>query len=706
MTMRFRPTLTRISIRGSFFLAFAVIAGMAVLISAGAFLMLGQLGHVTDELSSRDIPRLTASLQLENQSTGLSAEAPGLLTSETETVLQERSKSMIELQRTASIKLGQIADLGGDKTVVAAMKETVGDIDQMITRLGSAAKERMDAAAQREERYRLLQETHRALVDLAMPAMLAAQAQVKAALATASSADGEIASATRTAEQLSNVIADGNLLAADLMAAISASTAVSLDSVQKRFGAVQARLKSSLGAMDESGAGSKIKQAALKLMALGVGKAGIFEIRQKELDANDFGQLVLDETRKFNIGLAVSVKKLVEDVQAETDAASLRAHQKILFATALMMGLGALTIAGSVLFVWLYVGRNVLRRIGGIQHAMQRLSDGDLEAEIEYASAADEVGIMARSLNVFRDSMIRARSLSAEQELDRTAKAERTARIEARIISFEEAIQTALESLTTSANTMQTTAQCMSESADQSNALVRSVASAAEKASVNVQTVSSNTEQLSSSISEISQQVATSAEITNNAVAQANSTDTAMQRLTNGASRISDIVTLIQSIASQTNLLALNATIEAARAGNAGKGFAVVASEVKMLADQTAKATDQVRPQITEMQQVTVSAVDAIRSIGRTIGNINEVASAIAAAVEQQGAATHEIARNIQYAAGGTREVSTHIIGVSQASEDARSAAMSVLEASNGLRRKSQLLRSEIDAFLVSIREA
>ena len=246
----------------------------------------------------------------------------------------------------------------------------------------------------------------------------------------------------------------------------------------------------------------------------------------------------------------------------------------------------------------------------------------------------------------------------------------------------------------------------MSATADQSSALVSAVASAAEETSVNVQTVSSGTEELSSSIAEIGRQVVTSAEIARKAVDEAGATDTTMQGLADNAARISVVVDLIQTIASQTNLLALNATIEAARAGEAGRGFAVVATEVKSLATQTAKATDEIRQQIVSMQEVTTTAVSAIRNISTTIGEINNVTTAIAAAVEEQGAATREIARNIQHAAGGTSEVSSNIVGVSNASSEAGAAAGEVLSASDALRREAEVLRAEIDAFLSNIRAA
>lgn len=215
-----------------------------------------------------------------------------------------------------------------------------------------------------------------------------------------------------------------------------------------------------------------------------------------------------------------------------------------------------------------------------------------------------------------------------------------------------------------------------------------------------------STELLSSSITGIGRQVSTSAQIARKAVNEAGVTDATMLGLADNAGRIGLVIDLIQSIASQTNLLALNANIEAARAGAAGRGFAVVASEVKNLADQTANATDEIQSQIASMQQAAASAVRAIRSIGSTIGEINEVAVAIAAAVEQQGTATHEIARNVQEAAAGTREVSSNIVGVSQASADAGAAAGKVLNASGELRRQAQLLSEEIDTFLSGIRAA
>ena len=696
----------RWGVRGSLFAAFAAIAGMAIVISAGAGMVLDHLSGTMMDLSGRDIPRLAASLQLAAQSASLAGQGPALLASRSEEGLNERARKMKETQAVTLEKLGEIIELGADKAVVDALGETVKNIDEMIKSLGAAARERLEAAAQHEKQYDALRSAQAGFVAAAAPAMTDAQAQISSILEQAKLSPDDAAQAARAVDHLGSAVASSHLMASEMIAALSANGSDTLEAIEKEFKATQARVKSSLDLLPKNARNAALRDAALKLLALGEGKTSVFKLRQKELDANDYGQVALEESRKLNVGLGISVKQLVDGVQTETDASTWQARKEISLATTVMLALGGLTFIGSALFVWLYVGRNILRRIGSLQRSMQLLSDGDLESEIYRSSQHDEIAAMANALQIFRESMIEARALGADQDKDRIAKAERTSRMEARIVEFEATVRTALDSLQKSANSMQSTAQSMSATADQSSALVNAVASAAEETSVNVQTVSSGTEELSSSISEIGRQVVASAQIARKAVDEAGQTDATMQGLAENAGRISVVVDLIQTIASQTNLLALNATIEAARAGEAGRGFAVVASEVKSLANQTAKATDEIRSQIANMQTVTTSAVSAIRNISQTISEINEVTTAIAAAVEEQGAATREIARNIQHAAGGTSEVSSNIVGVSTASAEAGSAASEVLSASGALRREADVLRSEIDAFLSNIRAA
>ena len=696
----------KFGVRGSLFAAFAVIAGMAIVISAGAGLVLGHLGGMMVDLSGRDIPRLAATLQLSAQSASLASQGPALLAARSEEALNERSKKMKETQTIALQKLGEIVELGADKTIATALTETVKNIDDMIKSLGTAARERLEVAALHEKQYAALRKAQTSFVAASSPAMMDDQSQINAILGSANLSTDDAAEAARGVELLGNVVASTNLMASDMTAALSANSSDTLEAIEKEFKETQARVKSNLELLPKNAGTKALSEAALKLLALGEGKTRVFKIRQQELDADDYGQTILEETRKLNVGLGISVQQLVEGVQKETDTSTWQARQEISFATKAMLAAGLLTLVGSILFVWLYVGRNILRRIRSLQRSMQLLSDGDLESEIYQSHQRDEIAAMANSLHVFRESMIESRALSTDQDRDRIAKAERASRMEARIVEFETTVRTALDSLQEAAGSMQTTAQSMSATADQSSALVSAVASAAEETSVNVQTVSSGTEELSSSIEEIGRQVVTSAEIARKAVEEAGTTDATMQGLADNAARISVVVDLIQTIASQTNLLALNATIEAARAGEAGRGFAVVASEVKSLATQTAKATDEIRQQIVSMQTVTTSAVTAIRSIGNTISEINEVTTAIAAAVEQQGAATGEISGNVQQAANGTRDVSDNITGVARASGEAGAAASKLLNAANGLSSQSEQLRGAVDSFLGSIRAA
>ncbi|MGY4304238.1 methyl-accepting chemotaxis protein [Bradyrhizobium sp. USDA 4369] len=700
---RLRP---RWGVRGSLFAAFAVIAGMAIAISIAAGLMLRHIGGTMVELSSRDIPRLTSSLQLLAQSSSLASLGPALLGSQSEDALNDRLKKMQEIQKVTQQRLAEISALGADKSVVAPLAETIKNINEANQSLVSAARERLTVAATHNQQYDALRKAQEEFTKAANEPMLDAQTQLNAVLGAADVSADDATAAARFVEQLGNVTASGNLIVAQMAAALSANDSETLEAIERQFKDALAQLKSNLELLP-SGRGTKaIQDAALKLAALGEGKGRVFKTREKELDSNDYGQTVLEETRKLNVGLEISVQQLVEGVRKSTEGATSTAGRDIELATLGMAAAGAATLLGSVLFVWLYVGGNILRRIKRLQQAMQLLSSGDLDTEIQASKQHDEIGAMVDTLQVFRENMVRARTLAAEQDRENAAKAERATRMEARIAEFEAMVRSALANLQSSATAMQTTAQSMSQTADQSNSLVNAVAAAAEETSVNVQTVSAGTEQLSSSIAEIGRQVVTSAQIAKKAVEEAGATDSTMQGLADNASRVSVVVDLIQAIASQTNLLALNATIEAARAGEAGRGFAVVAQEVKSLASQTAKATDEIRTQIAGMQQVASTAVSAIRNIGETIAEIDNVTTAIAAAVEEQGTATREIARNIQQAASGTSEVSNNITGVSSASAQAGTSANEVLSASEALRREADTLRAEVDAFLTNIRAA
>ncbi|MET4119104.1 methyl-accepting chemotaxis protein [Bradyrhizobium sp. JR1.5] len=297
-------------------------------------------------------------------------------------------------------------------------------------------------------------------------------------------------------------------------------------------------------------------------------------------------------------------------------------------------------------------------------------------------------------------------AISVYQEAMLAEREKRQEKVSTAIQSFDGRIRTVLDTVSGSARNLQSAANALASSASQSTQQSTAVAAASEEASANVQAVAASTEQLTSSIKEISRQVSESTRIAQAAVDQAARSGTTIQGLAKAAQRIGDVVELISSIAGQTNLLALNATIEAARAGEAGRGFAVVASEVKALAEQTAKATGEIGAQIQAIQGATKESVGAIQDIGGTIGSVSEIATMIAAAVEEQGVATAEIARNIQQAARGTQEVSGNISGVSQAATDTRMTASGLLQASDELSGQAEAVRSEVEQFLAVIRAA
>ena len=366
--------------------------------------------------------------------------------------------------------------------------------------------------------------------------------------------------------------------------------------------------------------------------------------------------------------------------------------------------LGIAIVAGSI--AWL-IGRSISRPLNQLGARMQALADGSLEAEIPGVGRGDEIGAMAATVQIFKDNAVRIRGLEkAEAETQARAAAERRAAMEGIASDFERSVNGIVRSVSAAAAGMQATAQSMTSTASDASARAATVGAASDSASSNVGTVAAAAEELSSSVTEISRQVTRSSEIANKAVSDAERTNATVQVLSTGAEKIGEVVKLIHSIAAQTNLLALNATIEAARAGESGRGFAVVASEVKALANQTAKATEEISAQVAAMQSSTSDAVAAINGITQTIGQMSEITIGISAAIEEQGAATREIARNIQSVATGSSEISAHIGGVTTAAAATGSAASDVLANARELDNQSGMLRNAVDGFLAKVRAA
>jgi methyl-accepting chemotaxis protein len=442
-----------------------------------------------------------------------------------------------------------------------------------------------------------------------------------------------------------------------------------------------------------------------------------------------------DEYHRFKADIMGPVDQFFGLLEARTQGKVDTAAADIQFFQWLMVGMAAAVVIALVLTGFVLMTR-IVRPITRLGVSMTALAEGDREIGIPFVERGDEIGGMARTVSVFKSNMAENERLQAEQaaaekraleeehrRAEETRLSEENAETERRVAEenaaadrraamlkladeFESSIGGIIETLSGAAREMEVSAQALSSTAEQTSKQSASAASATEQASASVRSVAGAAEELTSTVQEVGRQIEESARIARSAVDEVENTNVRIQGLADAASRIGDVVKLITDIASQTNLLALNATIEAARAGDAGKGFAVVASEVKSLANQTARATEEIAGQIGAIQSATGDAVAAIGSIGGTIGRVNDIAAAIASAVEEQNAATAEIAGNATQAAAGNQEVSSNVAGVSEAASETGAAATQVLSSAKELTAQAGVLKTSVDRFLETVRAA
>ena len=426
-------------------------------------------------------------------------------------------------------------------------------------------------------------------------------------------------------------------------------------------------------------------------------------VKSEELKAD----IVENRTVKVVADAADLMEATVENAQKN----SANSRDEVVAATAqanrinqIMTAIVILSLIASMAFSFLSISRPMMRLNG----ALGAMAGGNLDVVIPGASRGDEIGDLAKTVVVIRENAEqKARDEAAAKiKQDQIAAEQRKADMVRLADTFETAVGEIVETVSSASTELENSAGTLTANAERAQELTTMVAAASEEASTNVQSVASATEQLSSSVNEISRQVQESARMATEAVGQARITNDRVSELSKAASRIGDVVELINTIAEQTNLLALNATIEAARAGEAGRGFAVVASEVKALAEQTSKATGEIGQQITGIQAATQDSVNAIKEISGTIEKLSEIASTIASAVEEQGAATQEISRNVQQAAHGTQQVSSNITDVQRGASETGSASTLVLSAAQSLSGDSSRLKVEVGKFLNSVRAA
>ena len=407
---------------------------------------------------------------------------------------------------------------------------------------------------------------------------------------------------------------------------------------------------------------------------------------------------------KFAVMIEAEEKVIAFNNQGSAEAMQ---HAQATFSSAKLLLGGAILIALAIGFMsYGMVIKTVCSPIQLLSRVMGRLADNDLTTEVPGCTRKDEIGGMARAVEVFKRNGIERQALQEREMAEIAQREDRARRRDAATATFNQDVAGIMETVSSAATELDATSATLSSTAEEGARQAQAVAAGAEEASANVQTVASATEELSASISEISQQMTEARTVAGHANEESRRANQQIQGLVDSAQRIGEVVRLIQDIASQTNLLALNATIEAARAGDAGKGFAVVAGEVKTLASQTARATEEISRQITEIQGMTDAAVRGVQGISDVIDTMGGITTGIASAVEEQGAATGEIARNVNEVAASTHEISVSIEDVRSAVEQSRCVADDLSRAAATMTEQAERLKADVAGFLDEVREA
>jgi methyl-accepting chemotaxis protein len=474
----------------------------------------------------------------------------------------------------------------------------------------------------------------------------------------------------------------------------------------KEAAAAAAKISDSLKAVETAQSGRKPEAfEKLKAAVAGYLKQSKNAVEMADGDPGSALMFIKGAERNF-----ADIEKLTDDLITRSNDSKDReiARAGIRLEEEQFTLMAVLVVAFVGIVVSFFIGRNITKPVLAMSKAMRELAMGNFEVQLPGLDRRDEVGQMAHAIQEFKvQAIAKAEEETAEREQkNRELAAARRAELHTLADSFEAAVGNIIENVGSASSELEKSAVILTKSSAATQQLSTVVTEASKETSANVQSVASATEEMAGSINEIGRQVSDSNRIANEAVDQAQKTDARIAELSLAASRIGDVTKLITTIAEQTNLLALNATIEAARAGEAGRGFAVVAQEVKALASQTAKATSEISTQIVGMQTATQDSVLAIKEISGTIGRVSEIAAAIAAAIEEQGTATQEIARNVQQAAIGSTQVATSIADVNRGAGDTGSASSQVLSSAQLLSNENKRLKAEMVKFLATVRAA
>ncbi|WP_138511893.1 methyl-accepting chemotaxis protein [Maricaulis alexandrii] len=672
------------SIRVRLLAAFGLASAMTLISAVVGISGFNSANNAVEQIAEQAIPEIQAVDALSEDSQGLSEALNAFSLSPTVLARQANYDRVVELRNNLTNDLETLQRLSNVEET-AELAASVEEMSELVESMNDVVDRRLQI---RDQRYDATAAARTARTNFA--------ASVESALDASDEAD---------IESLLRALLAANQMLIQYTEVDIAATNPDVDGVYDSWDEAVGELDVNLAILGPI-VSDVMRGQADTLIGFGEGDEGIFELRKAEIAAVAAAEIVADDARFAAEDLVANVHAFKAAVNGRVGEATEAANGAVTAGRVLMISIAIIGILVATAIGWFYVNNMLLQRLSRMARTMRALAEGDSDVNLGFTPGNDEIGDMARSVDVFRQNAKERERLEAETEAEQRMKEKRAAAVESLIQAFEQASSDAIGQVGEAASRMETAARAMSSTAAATTGKSAAVAQASEGASQNVQTVAAAAEEMVSSIGEISQQIARSTEIAGSAVDQVEQTNGDVQRLDDAAKSIDNIVSLINDIAEQTNLLALNATIEAARAGEAGKGFAVVASEVKALASQTGAATQNISEHISGIQGATAKAVEAMGSIGGTIHEMSEIATAIAAAMEEQRAAAGEITRSAQEAADGTRDVFSNIQEVDQATSETGESAGEVLEASLAVSRQSGELRTAVEQFLQEVRAA
>ena len=700
------PSL-RLGLRGRLFAAFGAVAVTTVLASGNALISYDGLGRSLGVVTGTTLRQVAGSARIAKEAAEVVAAGQALLVAG-DAAERERALRALDAERQ---DLLQAVDALTTEDA-AKLKDTVARMSDNLDRLARSVAERQTIAVARAALVGSLRSAHQKLAEKLIP--LADDVGFTLAVGLQTAADNkDMSNIPQTLEGLADkelvalqavldLRGESNLVLGVLVEAADLASKDLIPPVKERFVAAAGHLQKASAALKNP----VITTLVAGLVSVGTREGNIFDLKEKEFAGAVAAAKLVAENRTLAGELEKEISALGARSEAAAAAAARASTEEIGRGRVILIGLAVVSLAIACVLGWFYVGRNVVRRLSRLQHSMARIASGDLEAEIA-TGGADEIADMASALSVLRDARREALHGEERAAADRARMAEeRRKELLTLAIGLESEVKTVVEGVTASAETMHNTAKIMVEVASSASEGAGSAASASQQAASGVNSVASAAEELSTSVGEIGRKVNESAAVAAAAVKEAENTRATMRQLASAAQKIGDVIKMIQDVAGQTNLLALNATIEAARAGESGRGFAVVANEVKSLASQTAKATEEISGQINSIQGVTKEAVEAIEHIGVTIAKINDIAAAVAAAVEQQGATTQEMAQNVHHVAQSTSVVSEKVAGLANAAGETGQSAQMVRDNASEVAQQAEALRGQVDRFLARIRAA